>query len=218
LRAVPSTFGSHIRVTTPTPARAHAIIPLALFETIRTLDLPTDDGLDEFHHELAVKRLGMNRTVLVQIDRYAALASADRRLEAEEVAALLRLLGRRGDAGLVFAEAGRRAGQLAAARVSWMLRGLRHVLPRGFGFMLARRAAADVLGVRLIKGGEPAAEMDDTLAVKATPGGAACALFGSAVAELLRTFTPFDGALLHDTCRARGDTRCHWRAGAPAEE
>ncbi|MBI2072540.1 MAG: hypothetical protein HYT81_05805 [Gemmatimonadetes bacterium] len=207
------------RVTTGIPFRAHAIIPLALFEAVRALDLPTDDGLEEFHDELVVKRLGMNRTVVAQIQRYGGLARADKRVDGEEVTALLRLVGRRADAGLVYAEAGRRAARLAAARVPGTLRLLRHLLPPGFGRFLARRAAADVFGVVLRRDGATlAASMDDSIAVRATPGGAACGFFGSAVAELLRIFTPFDGALLHDTCRGRGDGACHWRAGPPEEE
>jgi len=207
------------RVTTAVPFRAHAIIPLALFEAVRALDLPTDDGLEEFHDELVVKRLGMNRTVVAQIGRYGGLARGDKRVDGEEVAAVLRLVGRRGDAGLVFAEAGRRAARRAAARVSGALRVLRHVLPAGFGMLLARRAAADVFGVALRRdGGTVAVSMDDPIALRATPRGAACGFFGSAVAELMRIFTPFDGALLHDACRGRGDGECHWRAGPPEEE
>jgi hypothetical protein len=207
------------RVTARLQFRAHAIIPLALFEAVRALDLPTDDGLEEFHDELVVKRLGMNRTVLAQIQRYRDLARADKRVDGEEVAALLRLIGRRADAGLVFAEAGRRAGRLAAARVAPTLRLLRHLLPAGFGRVLARRAAADVLGVSLGRDAAAlTATMDDPIALRATPGGAACGFFGSGVAELLRIFTPFDGALLHDACRGRGDGQCHWRAGPPDEE
>jgi len=207
------------RVTTAVPFRAHAIIPLALFEAVRALDLPTDDGLEEFHDELVVKRLGMNRTVVAQIERYGGLARGDKRVDGEEVAAVLRLVGRRPDAGLVYAEAGHRAARRAAARVSGLLRLLRHLLPAGFGGFLARRAAADVFGIALrADRGGVAAGMDDPIALRATPGGAACAFFGSAVAELLRIFTPFDGALLHHACRGRGDGECHWRAGPPEEE
>lgn len=207
------------RVTTRLQVRAHAIIPLALFEAVRALDLPTDDGLEEFHQELVVKRLGMNRTVLAQIQRYGDLARADKRVDGEEVTALLRLVGRRADAGLVYAEAGRRAGRLAAARVSGTLRLLRHLLPVGFGMFLARRAAADVLGVSVGRDAAAVtATMDDPIGLSATPGGSACSFFGSGVAELLRIFTPFDGALLHDACRGRGDAQCHWRAGPPEEE
>jgi hypothetical protein len=207
------------RVTTPVPFRAHAILPLALFEAVRALDLPTDDGLEEFHDELVVKRLGMNRTVVAQIERFDRLARSDKRVDGEDIAALLRLVGRRADAGLVYAEAGRRAARRAAERVSGTLRLLRHVLPAGFGRFLTRRVAADVFGMALHReGGTEGASMDDLVAVRATPGGAACAFFGSAVAELLRIFTRFDGALLHDACRGRGDGACHWRAGPPEEE
>src|SRR2546425_12522510 len=83
-----------------------AMVPLTILDAIRSLDEPVADGLHEFHHELAVKRLGMSETVAVQIDRYRRLARRGRRVEAEEVAALFRLVGRRSDAGLVFAEAG----------------------------------------------------------------------------------------------------------------
>lgn len=206
-------------MTAASATRAHAILPLALFEAIRSLDLPTDDGLEEFHDELAVKRLGMNRTVVAQIERYARLAQAGKRVDGEEVVQLMRLVGRRNDAGLVYADAGRRAARMAAHRVSPTLRLARHVLPTGFGLFLAHGAAARVLGVTLTRDGKGlAAVMDDSLAVRATPGGAACGFFGSAAAELLRIFTQFEGALLHDACRARGDARCHWRAGPPAED
>jgi hypothetical protein len=219
LPAVLPTVGLAIQVTAVGPVRAHAIISLALFEAIRSLDSPTDDGLDEFHHELVVKRLGLNRTILAQIERYGRLARADKRVESEEVAALLRLVGRRPDAGLVYAEAGRRAARLAAARVALTLRAARHVLPGRFGLYLARRAAADVFGMRAhLTATAVEAVMDDSLAIRATADGAACGFYGSGLAELLRAFTPFDGALVHDRCRGRGDRQCHWRAGSPAEE
>ena len=202
--------------------RLHAIVPLALFEAIRLLDLPTDDGLGEFHDEFEAKRLGTNRAVAAQIARYAALAREGKRVDGEEVSALLRLLGRRADAGLVYAEAGRRAGRMAVADVSGPLRLLRRALPLGreaIGLALARRAAANVFAVRVAReGAAVAAAMDDPVAIRATPGGAACAFFGSGVAELLRTFTGFDGALLHVSCRGRGDAYCRWRTGLPTEE
>ncbi len=203
--------------------RAHAIIPLALFEAIRLLDLPTDDGLGEFHHEFEAKRLGTNRTVTAQIARYAALVRKGRRVDAEEVSAVLRLVGRRADAGLVYAEAGRRAGRMGVREVSGLLRLTRRALPLGreaLGLALVRRAAAHVLAVRVAReaDGVVTAVMEDAVAIRATPGGAACAFFGSGVAELLRTFTSFDGALLHVSCRGRGDRDCRWRTGQATEE
>jgi hypothetical protein len=220
----PAFTGADLRVhvIADSTMRAHAILPLALFEAIRLLDLPTDDGLGEFHHEFEAKRLGTNRAVAAQIARYTALARGGKRVDGEEVAALLRLVGRRSDAGLVYAEAGRRAGRMAAAEVSGLLRLVRRALPLGrerLGRALARRAATDVFAVHLAQEADAVvAGMDDTVAIRATPGGAACAFFGSGVAELLRAFTSFDGALLHESCRGRGDPACRWRAGPPTEE
>jgi predicted hydrocarbon binding protein len=45
----------------------------------------------------------------------------------------------------------------------------------------------------------------------------ACGFFGAALAELLRTFTDFDGALFHTECRARGATVCRWTSTARGE-
>ena len=212
-----------VYVTSDSAIRAHAIIPLALFEAIRLLDLPTDDGLGEFHDEFEAKRLGTNRAVAAQITRYAALVQSGKRVDAEEVAAVMRLAGRRADARLVFADAGRRAGRMGAVEVSQLLRLGRRALPFGreaMGLALARRAAAQVFGVRVVReaNGVVAASMEDPVAIRATPDGAACGFFGSGVAELLRTFTRFDGALLHVSCRGRGDRDCRWRTGLPTEE
>ena len=48
----------------------------------------------------------------------------------------------------------------------------------------------------------------------ATPEGQACTFYGSALAEILRLLTGFEGAMAHERCRARGDDRCFWRATA----
>lgn len=199
---------------TPSPP-AHAIIPLALFESLRGLDAPPGE-LDDVHRDLSAKRLGMSQTVASQIDRYGRLARGARRVPADEVAGVLRLVGRRMDAGLVFADAGRRAGRLAASRVGSSLRALWRLMPGGagerLGFALAR-AAARVLSIQLAREGAVAvATVRDPIAVQATPGGAACGFYGSAIAEVLRTFTSFDSAMIHSECRARGASRCEWRA------
>src|SRR5882762_3897751 len=96
----------------------HAAVPLTILEAIQLLDAPVEDGLNEFHRELAVKRLGMSETVAAQIERYRRLADRARRVEVDEVAALFRLVGRRSDAGMVFDNAGRRPGSRAMEAVS----------------------------------------------------------------------------------------------------
>ncbi len=209
-------------MTAAVRSRVHAIVPLALLEAIRALDLPTEDGLEEFHQELTLKRLGMNQTVAAQIERYRRLARSGRKaVEAGEVAALVRLVERRPDAGLVYSEAGRRAARLAARRVPAPLIWLARVLPWGretVGWLLARHLAR-LLGLRLERRRrELEAGLEGAVAGALAADGTGCSFFGSAAAELLRVFTSFDGALLHQSCRARGEAHCEWRAEAPAED
>jgi hypothetical protein len=202
------------------PAQSvHAIIPLAVLEAMRHLDAPAPEAPTEYQAELSTKRLGTSGTVAAQIERYGALARRNALVEAAEVAGLLRLAGRRGDASLVFADAGRRAAELAAARVPWLGRLVWRVLPGfardGLGFGLARRAAKNALGVTLSREGvQVVAVAQELPSAAATPDGSACGLYGSAVAALLRTFTEFDGALMHAGCRARGAPQCRWQSGA----
>jgi len=157
-------------------------LPLALLEAVRGLDRPAPDALDEYHDELSAKRLGLSRTVSLEIERLERLGARGR-VTAGELAALLRLVARRHDAALVFSEAGRRAARLAAR----------------------------VLGLDLRRDGSAAHA--DPLSGRVPPeSGSACTFYGSAVAELLRLLTDFDGAMVHVECRSRGDAACHWRS------
>ena len=172
--------------------------------------------MDEFHRELAVKRLGMSDTVAAQVDRYRRLARRGRRVEAEEVAALFRLVGRRNDAGLVFADAGRRAGRRAVGSIGVpavsTVRRLPAFVRNGIGFALARRAMR-TLGANLQReAGLPSATIPDPPSAAVTAGGSGCGFYGSAIAEILRALTDFDGAMFHVRCRSRGDEVCQWRA------
>ena len=91
-----------------------AIIPLSLLEAIRNLDTPVEDGLEELAEEIVVRRLGLSPTVAAQIQRYRQAADRDVAIDLDEVVSVLRLVGRRVDAPLVFADAGRRAARHAA--------------------------------------------------------------------------------------------------------
>jgi hypothetical protein len=98
----------------PTPAAVPAILPLSLLEAIRNLDTPVEDGLDELASEIVVRRLGLSPTVAAQIQRYRAAADKDGTVDLDEVVSVIRLVSRRPDAALVFADAGRRAARYAA--------------------------------------------------------------------------------------------------------
>lgn len=194
----------------------HSIVPLAVLEAIRNLDTPVEDGLGEFADELLVKRLGLSATIRTQLAEYEALVRRDARVSADHVEALLRLVGRRPDAELVFADAGRRAARRAARRAFAGMRLLASLAPRSFGYVVAGRVSRTVLGGALTRESRvPVVRVDNPLAIRATPGGAACGFYAAAFAELLRLLAGFEGAMLHTTCRARGGARCEWRAAPP---
>ena len=186
----------------------HSIVPLAVLEAVKNLDTPVEDGLTEFAEELLVKRLGLSPTVQMQLTEFEQLVRRDARVEPSHVEALLRLVGRRPDADLVFADAGRRAARRAVKRMS--------ALFRLFGHTGAKRAARAVLGADLgFEHRLPVARVSDPIAIQATPDGAACGFYGAGLVELLRLLVGYEGAMVHVDCRARGGSGCEWRAAPP---
>src|SRR6188768_4145102 len=97
------------------PVNSHvpAIVPLSLLEALRNVDAPVEDGLEELAGEVVSKRLGLSATVQAQIARYAWHADRGHAVALDEASSVFRLVGRRPDAPLVFADAGRRAARRA---------------------------------------------------------------------------------------------------------
>lgn len=193
-----------------------ALIPLSLLEAIRNLDTPVEDGLDELAEEMVVRRLGLSPTVAAQIDRYRQAAERGNAVDLDETVSVLRLIGRRADAALVFADAGRRAARYAAKNRGRSSRTLANVSPR----RVARRLALGSAGrlARSIFDAELKSRSQDVelrmtapLSIVALPTGEACLFYGSVYQELLRGLTGFEGALIHERCRSRGDDACVWR-------
>jgi len=203
----------------PTPAAVPALLPLSLLEAIRNLDTPVEDGLDELAEEIVVRRLGLSPTVAAQIQRYRAAAEREGTVELDEVVSVLRLVSRRPDASLVFADAGRRAARHAVRSRGRSARTFARVSPTALARRVSLGAAARL--ARQVFGGELKApahgtevHMAEPLSILAVPDGAACTFYGSAYGELLRCLTAFEGAMLHERCRARGDDACVWRSAA----
>lgn len=192
----------------------HPIIALSVLEAVRASDLAKGDPRDEDHPGQEAVKLGRTASVAAQIDRYSAMVRRNNTISAEELAGLFTLVSRRPDADLIFADAGRRAGRHAAERTALPLRMLRRALPRGLrdrvGRRLVRRAAARVFDITIVHDGSNAAAVDGCGGAQAISGGGPCGLYGSGLAELLRTFTAFEGACFRTACRARGDGTCSW--------
>jgi hypothetical protein len=204
---------------TPAPTAAiSAVLPLAVLEAMRGLDRPAPDAFDEIHGEITAKRLGLSRTVEVEIARLERLGRRGNGVAAAELSALIRLATRRQDAALIFSDAGRRAASRALRQLPGLVRLGHATLPpglrRNLGAVLARRVAARVLGLSLsLESGVPVATLAESHAHVSEPG-PACGLYASALAELLRRTIGFDGAMVHVACRGRGEMRCTWRAAS----
>ena len=198
----------------PKPSVA-ALIPLSLLEAIRNLDTPVEDGLDELAEEITVRRLGLSPTVAAQIQRYRQSAARGTGVDLDEAVSVFRLVGRRPDASLVFADAGRRAARYATkARGSStrpLLRLSRAPFARRLALRKVSRLAHAIFGGELQSSPQEAeVTMSTPLSIVALPGGEACAFYGSAYLEMLRVLIGFEGALLHVRCRSRGDADCRW--------
>lgn len=204
----------------PTPAaEIDAILPLSLLEAMRNVDTPVEDGLEELAGEIVAKRLGLSPTVAAQIARYDWAAGRRVPVPLEEALAVFRLVGRRPDADLVFADAGRRAARRAMKEAGVAPRALLGLVPeaaaRPIGYRLARRLARRVFAGQVsLKDAEAGAQVPAPLGLDDVPEGGACDFYGAAFAELLRGLAGFEGAMRHIHCRARGDDRCQWRASA----
>ncbi len=199
----------------PKPTAA-ALIPLSLLEALRNLDTPVEDGMDELAEEIAVRRLGLSPTVAAQIQRYRQTAERGGAVDTDEVLSVLRLIGRRPDAALVFADAGRRAARYAAKSRGRPSRTLARLSPKGVAHRLALRGVGRL--ARTIFDGELSQRdrtieirMTSPMSIVAAPGGEACLFYGAAYQELLRGLTGFEGALLHEGCLSRGEPLCLWR-------
>jgi hypothetical protein len=195
----------------------HALIPLSLLEAIRNLDTPLDDGLNELAGETVSKRLGLSATVAQQIERYREAAAGNGSVSTEEAVSVFRLVGRRADATLVYSDAGRRAARHAARARRVGTKVLLGMSPGGLRRHLGLRSAAKVarrfLDIDLdVTSGVPRLQMSESLATLAGFPGAGCYFYSAVIAELLRVSSGFEGAMVHEKCRARGDDQCLWRA------
>ena len=194
-----------------TEERIQPGVALALLESLRAADTPTEHLQDEDVQQSLPRRLGLSAVVETQMHRYAALMRDSGSLPAREVAELFRLVSRRPDARAVFTDTGRR---LAVTDYSGRGHGMRP---------LARRLPSRLRGVyRIAKQLTP----DGTVRVEVRPPGlivtggllakvcrsdAGCLLLNAAFETSLEAFGAERGSIDHPECEGRGDRKCVWR-------
>lgn len=193
-----------------------ALVPLALLESVRTLDLPAVDVEPELVHELRNKRFGLSDTVYRQIKRYGESVRRQQRVPFDEVLALAHLVGRRPDAALVFREAGRRVAHAALASGSATTRRAGRLLPGPIGRPIALRSLRAICqryldGQLERQGSTLLLEVPFAVTADAAPDGGGCGLQEAALRELLLGLTGVDHAIQAVACRSRGDRTCQWR-------
>ena len=196
-----------------------ALIPLSLLEAIRNLDTPVEDGLDELAEEIVARRLGLSPTVAAQIQRYRQAADKGAAVDQDETISVFRLVARRPDAALVFADAGRRAARYAVRSRGRSSQTLSRMSPEPLARRLGLRSISRLVPTLFngeVKEANGAVEirMQAPISITALPHGEACAFYGAAYQELLRALTGFEGALLHTGCCSQGQDHCQWRTAA----
>lgn len=197
--------------------RIDARLPLALLCAIKQQDTPPQLMPDENPRAFFPTRLGLSGVIDEQIRQFKWLVRRGRRVDPQQVEALLELVARRDDASDIFTNAG---GQLAASHFSGIvgsLRRLKRRLPRPLRWRAAVRALRSTHGSFLIA--SDLSVQSDPLAIRATDaltarvGGytGACKLYGSMATSLMEMLRLGPVQVTHSECQRHGAEQCVWR-------
>lgn len=202
----------------PHGGRVPPNIALALLESLRAIDTPPIEPVE--HEDLPdisaalPRRLGLSLAVEDQIHRYTRRKSP---LPVQEVASLIRLIGRRPDARVVFSEAGRRLVRLELEERGLPRRVASATLPSGARRRLALRRLRR-LARHLNPGGEvrteskpPTLIVTRCLPAHATESEDGCALLTGAMVVLLEACGSERSGVAHPSCEARSHEACIWK-------
>lgn len=193
------------------------LLPLALLESMRAHDRPREVLEDEDLASSLPRRLGLTGVVESQIQRYESARRRGKRVPAEEVANLLRLVLRRPDAEAILHEAGYQVARRHVRRARPPAAGALRLLPRAATLAAARHSARRLLkrlvgpGSVEVEGGLLTARVRGGLvALLDADGAATCVLYASALEELVFLYTGKRHTVVHGRCATRGDPVCEW--------
>lgn len=192
------------------------VFPLILLETMREMDRPPEVLEGEDLSISMPRRFGLNDVVNTQIHRFRTEVRTDRFQDEAVVEDLIRLVIRRPDADEIFELAGRRVARQAWEERTVTARRAVGLMPRSLGLLAARRAIRrlfrDLVGSGRVGVNRRsfAVHIDGSLTARADPGGAACAFYAGAFAELLERYTGRAYRPLHPHCEGQGAKACEW--------
>lgn len=201
----------------PSGGRVSPSVAVALLESLQVVDTPPEEPVP--HGDLPdlasalPHRLGLSAAVEDQIRRYGRRKSD---LPVQEVASLIRLIGRRPDARMVFEEAGRRLARRELEDRRLTSRIPASAVPSAARGRLALRWVRR-LARMLNPGGEvrterrpPALIVKRCLPAHAAKGDAACALLAGAIESVLEAYGADGIDVAHPSCEGRSDGTCVW--------
>jgi hypothetical protein len=191
-------------------------VALALLESLRAADIPTEHLKHEDVQQSLPRRLGLSPVVEANIRRYAALARDGGSLRAQEVGELLQLVSRRPDARKVFSSTGRRLARSELKRKRIGARSVAGGLPTGVrrrlglkGVYRIARQLAPAGGVR-VESKPPGLVVNGGLLAQACRSDAGCLLLNAAFEESMGIYRADEAHVAHVECEGRGDSRCLW--------
>ena len=198
-------------------ATVDPLVPLALLEAVRSVDMPDGDLEAEFVEELRTKRFGLSDTVLAQIRRYNEAVRRNQRLPIDEAIGIAKLIGRRPDAEAVFREAGRGLARQTYQRIRAPTRRLVRAMPTFLARPLALRHVGRI-GSRFLSGSVRRVgatillDVPASVTLDAAPRLAGCAFYEAILRELMQLLVGGVGSVEHVRCASRGEGTCQWRA------
>jgi hypothetical protein len=193
-----------------------ADLPLAVLESVRQHDRPTEILEDE---DLAVslpRRLGLTGVVDSQIHRYRVAQKRRERIPGDQVADLLRLVLRRPDSEAILREAGYELARRHNAKLIYRPLAVGRFLPTAFKLRLAERSLRRLL--RRLGGGATLrvsrapfqVELNGATTARVDRWAVACVLYAAAIEQTVQHTTGTTPHVDHTECEARGNPRCLW--------
>lgn len=193
-----------------------ADLPLAVLESVRDHDRPSEVLEEEDLTASLPRRLGLTGVVESQIHRYRVARKRRERIPGDDVADLLRLVLRRPDAAAILDEAGRELARRHRRRLLYRLAGAARILPDAISTRIAKRSLRRLL--RRITGGSPVAVIRtplrvtarNTVTARADESGTACTLYAAAIEEAAQHALGRQPTVTHTACEGRGEAACVW--------